>query len=119
MRFRKLRIAWTVLGTIACVLLIALWVRSNYWVDQLFVPVIQSAFVVFGSVPNAFGVGLTSNSPTGTWAMGNMPAVEWLAAVSESSDPWSGAVALRIVDGGIFAPYWFGLILAALLATLP
>jgi hypothetical protein len=30
MRFRKLRIAWTVFCGIACVLLIALWVRS-YW----------------------------------------------------------------------------------------
>ena len=30
MRFRKLRIAWSVICSIACVLLIALWVRS-YW----------------------------------------------------------------------------------------
>ena len=30
MRFRKLRIAWSVVCGIACVLLIALWVRS-YW----------------------------------------------------------------------------------------
>jgi hypothetical protein len=28
MRFRKLRIAWSIVGGIACVLLIALWVRS-------------------------------------------------------------------------------------------
>ena len=32
MRFRKLRIAWSVVCGIACVLLIVLWVRS-YWYD--------------------------------------------------------------------------------------
>ena len=35
MRFRKLRIAWSVGWGIACVLLIVLWVRSYWWVDML------------------------------------------------------------------------------------
>src|SRR5262245_14496481 len=34
MRFRKLRIAWSVGWGLACVLLIALWVRSCWWCDQ-------------------------------------------------------------------------------------
>jgi hypothetical protein len=34
MRFRKLRIAWSVACAIACVLLIALWVRSYWAVDK-------------------------------------------------------------------------------------
>src|SRR6476660_8978143 len=33
MRFCKLRIAWSVLCGIACVLLIVLWVRSYWWRD--------------------------------------------------------------------------------------
>jgi hypothetical protein len=33
MRFRKLRIAWSVACGIACVLLIVLWVRSYWWFD--------------------------------------------------------------------------------------
>jgi len=33
MRFHKLRIAWSVLFVIACVLLIVLWVRSYQWAD--------------------------------------------------------------------------------------
>src|SRR4051812_46463488 len=37
MRYRKLRIAWSVVWGIACVLLIALWVRSfSYWDDAVF-----------------------------------------------------------------------------------
>ena len=35
MRFRKLRIAWSVVCSIACVLLIVLWVRSYWWMDSL------------------------------------------------------------------------------------
>jgi uncharacterized membrane protein len=35
MRFRYLRILWTVICGIACVLLIALWVRSYKTVDEL------------------------------------------------------------------------------------
>src|SRR3954449_8237078 len=33
MRFRKLRITWSVLWGLACVLLIVLWVRSYWWKD--------------------------------------------------------------------------------------
>src|SRR3954453_23187446 len=36
MRFRKMRIAWSVLVAIACVLLILLWVRSYRWHDGAF-----------------------------------------------------------------------------------
>ena len=35
MRFRMLRITWTVFCGIACVLLIALWVRSYWWIDGI------------------------------------------------------------------------------------
>src|SRR6476660_9850969 len=35
MRFRKLRIAWSVICGIACVLLIVLWVRSYWWRDSI------------------------------------------------------------------------------------
>jgi hypothetical protein len=33
MRFRKLRIAWSILCGVACALLIILWVRSCTWLD--------------------------------------------------------------------------------------
>jgi hypothetical protein len=35
MRFRKLRITWTVFCAIACLLLISLWARSYWWLDTL------------------------------------------------------------------------------------
>jgi hypothetical protein len=39
MRFRKLRIAWSVLCGIAFLLLIALWVRSYWWFDSYYLRV--------------------------------------------------------------------------------
>jgi hypothetical protein len=35
MRYRKLRIAWSVVCGIACLLLIVLWVRSYWWYDMV------------------------------------------------------------------------------------
>src|SRR5262245_28767768 len=35
MRFRKLRIAWSVVWGVVAVLLIALWVRSYWWLDSI------------------------------------------------------------------------------------
>src|SRR3954470_12360641 len=48
LRFRKLRIAWSVFWGLACVLLIVLWVRSYGWEDDL--------VWVQGSAPNVFAV---------------------------------------------------------------
>ena len=56
MKYRKLSIAWSVACAIACVLLFVMWVRSNYWVDQVFLPVTNSTYFVLGSMPNAFGL---------------------------------------------------------------
>jgi hypothetical protein len=37
MKYRKLRIAWSVAWGVACLLMIALWVRSYQWVDLVYV----------------------------------------------------------------------------------
>jgi hypothetical protein len=38
MKYRKLRIAWSAVCGILCLLLIALWVRSYWWVDNFIGP---------------------------------------------------------------------------------
>jgi hypothetical protein len=50
MRYRKLRIAWSVVWGVACVLLIALWVRSYWWADELRNPAGTVAMSVQGKV---------------------------------------------------------------------
>jgi hypothetical protein len=116
---RVLRILWTVFCGIACVLLIVLWVRSNYCVDQVFVPVTKSTYVILGSMPNAFGVGLGGKSPTVTRAWLNMRTVEWLKPGGPSGVPFSGARFFRIYILGIMMPYWSGVLLSSAFAILP
>jgi hypothetical protein len=48
-RFRSLRIAWSVMLGIPCLLLIAMWVRSYWWTD-----------IVRGPLPAAYGFNLAS-----------------------------------------------------------
>src|SRR4051812_46809034 len=43
MKYRKLRIAWSVGWGVACVLLIVLWVRSFWWRDYAYARVVSSA----------------------------------------------------------------------------
>jgi hypothetical protein len=62
MRFRNLKIAWSVVCGITCVLLIALWVRSYWHVDSII-----SKFGLIGSVQGSFvSTSLFRLSPTDT-----------------------------------------------------
>jgi hypothetical protein len=44
MKYRKLRIAWSVAWGLATVLLIVLWVRSNWWYETCHAPMGNSIF---------------------------------------------------------------------------
>jgi hypothetical protein len=50
MRFRKLRVAWSVFWGLAAVLLIVLWVRSYWWVDSVHVAKSYPAVCAWGDV---------------------------------------------------------------------
>lgn len=39
MKYRKLRVTWSAVCGIICLLLIALWVRSYWWFDHLQFPI--------------------------------------------------------------------------------
>src|SRR5687767_11386334 len=47
---KYLRIAVTALSLTACVLLIALWVRSYWWMDNVWGPVTETKRLVTGSI---------------------------------------------------------------------
>jgi len=67
MRFRKLRIAWSVFWGLACVLLLALWVRSYWDSDSLSGSKSDSTYIVFSTMNGAVCVDATDNgfSPFG------------------------------------------------------
>src|SRR4051812_19419079 len=56
-RFRKLRIAFSAMCLIACVLLIALWARSYWWEDMLDVSILDGQNTGFYSERGVIGVG--------------------------------------------------------------
>jgi hypothetical protein len=56
MKFRKLRIAWSVGWSLLAVPLIVLWVRSYWWSDQLYCPVRTQTGVALTSEAGRFGL---------------------------------------------------------------
>ena len=58
MRYRKLRIAWSVVWGLAAVLLIVLWVRSCYTSDGINIPIQNGWYIGFGTFPGACAAGI-------------------------------------------------------------
>jgi hypothetical protein len=58
MRFRKLRIAWSVLWAILCLLLLALWWRSYWWKEYAFRPISSQNVVSFSSYKGQAHAGI-------------------------------------------------------------
>ena len=114
MRYRKLRIAWSVVWGVVVVLLIVLWVRSYRCVETWNIPVTRSTHVYLSSIPNAFAFGLGNSSPTATREYRSMPATKWL-----ESCPYSGAAFFQITAASVAMPYWFGVLLSTTFAAAP
>ena len=109
MRFRKLRIAWSVGCGIACLLLIALWVRS-YWKSDY----IWTSHVGVGS---ATGVAQLSVRSTPTNYLGH----QWTTLPARKDIFISPRFAFRPASNlsYINAPYWFLILILSTLATVP
>src|SRR5689334_6764477 len=67
MSYRKLRIAWSIFWGVTTLPLIALWIRGNYWLDDIYVPIGSSSYFHAGSVSNHVGVAFDDTSPSDTW----------------------------------------------------
>jgi len=100
---KYLRIAVTALSLTACVLLIALWVQSYSWVEQVFVPITASKYVSVASMPSAFIIGLGDKAryaPLGKASMPtkvSMPTTDWLSYVSEATGTtWSSSMKFSV-----------------------
>ena len=118
MRFSNLRIAWSVLCAIACVLLIVLWVR-NYWVvDEVTAPVTTQHFITSGSVPGAVAIGWGKG--TRNWKIIHPRTQDWRDAVGENvpSPVWFG-VTRRSGFVVVWMPSWFLILVFATLAAAP
>jgi hypothetical protein len=117
MKFRTLRIVWSIVCVLACVLLIVFWVRSYKWRD----------YCSLGQFTNR---GWAAESAVGQFAFRNYPINHnapplrwWQTAVSDdSSRPTNKRFGFDVYFGhdyaGIVAPYWLLVLLTAIVAAL-
>ena len=120
MRFRKLRIAWSVGWGVLCLLLIVWWANSNISVDKFALPVNQATYFKFLSLPNEFAIGLDdSGLSSGTWH-GHIPTDDWLHDYfMYCGNPWSATPSFFVEDEFVIFPHWFGVLLSATFTVAP
>jgi hypothetical protein len=126
MRFRKLRIAWSVGWSVVAVLLVALWVRSYHQEDDLIVPISRPNMLAFASMRGKtfwcpYKV-LASDNQTlaqGQWSVGGIgeDTGERNFDVTVHAWPW-------IPSGGpdaktLVLPHWFFVIPFFVIAAFP
>jgi hypothetical protein len=109
MRFRNLRIAWSVVCSLACVLFVWLWIRSYMWVDAVRLTAAPSGGAIqFVSIPGRLGIG--QMVPAKPWSFFRMSANQWREVTARSSGKIpsefiGGIIRNKAVDQ-IFVPYW-------------
>jgi hypothetical protein len=117
MKFRKLRIAFSVTCAIACVLLIVLWVRSYWWEDDF---AYKGDIAMSGVQSAEAGIGVYRN-----WSPDRPMGIGWVLesfcigpqeVVSGSGFVWEYLPSDRFV---VAVPYWFPTAILATLAVLP
>ena len=117
MKYRKLRIAWSVMWAVLAVLLCALWWRSYWWVEQLNVPVPSNQAVGLGMTPGSFVVVINPNWGTLPWTRLNQPAEDWLAVgVPPFSRLWGR---FKVQGKSVVIPFWFLLVTTACIGMIP
>jgi hypothetical protein len=118
MRFRKLRIAFSITCLIACVLLILLWARSHSKWDRLFYHFPSGGTAGFSSWDGNIIVGVEYSSwvsYSSGFEFDSQLTGQWQLDPSER-----GFLFMR--DSSEFAvgmPHWFPIILSAAIAAIP
>src|SRR6185295_18129822 len=121
MRYRKLRIAWSVFWGLACVLLIVLWVRSYTIMDWCYgLPHAGNTFHLQSAHGRAI---LFERQETAKWEMGSVPLKN---CGQELRLPYTGSysasmISIKALGGNRIAtvPLWPLLIGVVLAATAP
>jgi hypothetical protein len=114
LRFRKLRIAWSVACGVLCLLLIALWVRSYWRYNALFVP--QPKL----EIQSIYGV-LWACDPGPDFKISNWFLSDKDAAGLEKSQIFPSVKSLGTFHlyPTLAVPYWFLALIAATFGVIP
>jgi len=121
MRFRKLRIAWSVVCGIACALLIVLWVRSFWWVSAFDANVAVRCHLIVLALPGGLGLSIEGSSELPPWRLLNRETTQWMSDQARSGRPYLNRIwgPTGFYKGTVLLPHWLLIPFAALLAAAP
>jgi regulator of extracellular matrix RemA (YlzA/DUF370 family) len=124
MRFRKLRIVWSVGCGIACVLLIVLWVRSRTQWDNFHGPLVGGHYFVVNSLDSKLSIGVGKFVGADKWGWSVVPASEpakRLAIRDIIGEDSTYGFGFLLSTNQLIAviPHWFPILLSGTLAALP
>jgi hypothetical protein len=129
MKFRKLRMAFTISCGIACLLLTALWVRSGWRFDDIVMP-FPYVEIQLGSSPGTCGIAVSLGSlPSKSWTISSTPyddpLIRYVATAIPLSSPIWGEFHQKFAKfgdslfGSVGVPYWFAILLVTILTAAP
>jgi hypothetical protein len=118
---KYLRIAVTVLSLTACVLLIALWVRSDTWIDIAHCPLLPPTTLVVESTEGTIAAcGLKPTPGTTGFAFSGWGTRSLSSEYNISihgTKSWRFAV--HQYDAAVGFPHWFAILISGTFAALP
>jgi hypothetical protein len=120
MRFRKLRIAWSVVWGLAGVLLIVLWVRSHYICDAINLRYRESHYAWIVAVRGGIILELTEiRNSRGFSGF----AIDHLEATQMKFPAFADVHWVRVLRLGnlteVYAPIWLPILFVAMIAAVP
>jgi hypothetical protein len=132
MRFRKLRIAWSIVCGIICLLIIIVWIHGYWSWDLLFVRYRPGGFQFTSTCGRVICIRWWNYAPDyvnynrwftykGEW-IGDLPGVNWPldeSAFEWRSGWWTGSDRAYVNSLVFQAPTWFPTTIAALFTALP
>jgi hypothetical protein len=117
-----LRIAFSVVCGIVCLLIIVLWVRTKYAIDAIDGPLSNS--VKFCVMSRHGGIGLLLGGSNSEWSYRKYPADEWVRSQIDIDIGYKTALGfVQYAKGSsvfrIRVPYWPLVSLSAVFAAIP
>jgi Na+/glutamate symporter len=116
MRYRKLRIAWSVACGVVAMLLCVLWVRSYWWADVVNIDVPTPFAVQFLSALGHSSAAIYESEQGWDWVRVNAELDPAMKDVAQQD-----CFGFKVRDGDwiILAPHWFLILLAGSIAVIP
>jgi hypothetical protein len=120
MTFRKLRIAWSAMCGILCLLLIVLWVRSYTWADDLIIRLPGSREFVIHSMQGSTAWYRASGLPPARAVVIESESVERLTDGTSTRASWfNDLLDLQVLRRPVLLPHWIFILGISALSIVP